>query len=217
MKQTTLKNRRNQMQSSGIATCRNAIARIAIVTSLFLISVLATLPEVSRAQPSCPDPTWALYMYDTTLASGCELHIYYCTKTFAGYLETYIEEIDPQNDLCDGIDPQLLICEASELILTDPIVLNNLPPCPTTMMSYQSFSHSCWEYHFRPAGGPQYIPCCDAGVCVESVTVCSNGTAPVLTAHSWSSYGTCPCAPPPTPPIAWTDGTCYTVACGICE
>jgi hypothetical protein len=65
-------NCRNQMQPLGIATYRIAITRVIAVTTLLVISFLATLPEVSRAQPCglCSDITIG-YVTPYTLPCQC--------------------------------------------------------------------------------------------------------------------------------------------------
>ena len=76
MKPIEFNNLRNRMQSSGIAPCRNAIARIIFVTSLLIISVLASLPEVSRAQLPCNANCHYLTLNESDLTNincvGCQ-------------------------------------------------------------------------------------------------------------------------------------------------
>jgi hypothetical protein len=52
-------NRRYQNQPFRIATYRNTLSRVMMITTFLVISLLASLPEVSRAQPcgSCSDIT----------------------------------------------------------------------------------------------------------------------------------------------------------------
>ena len=53
MRQIKSDNRRNQMQPFRIATYRSTLSRVLWVTTFLIISLLASLPEVSRAQLPC--------------------------------------------------------------------------------------------------------------------------------------------------------------------
>jgi hypothetical protein len=209
------------LRSSGLILSARRARRTLWVLTAFVAIMVVCCNFASNARAQCPDMTWnGPVTYDTTLASGCELKIIYCWRLVGVNLETWVEEVDAQNDICDGTDPQQWICEASELILSDITLASQLPNCPLTMTGYSSHSQTCWFYHFRPAGGPQYLPCCSSGTCTETATVCWNTTTHTVTvsSHSWASSGTfCSCTTPPTPPIKWIDGTCYTVTCGFCE
>ena len=95
------------MQSSGIATCRKAIARIFTITSLLIISVLATLPEVSHAQPcsSCND----ISIYDTGYS--------FCTCT----------DSSCTGGLCDNFSHWTIVLSASATCCIDSIAVTPPP------------------------------------------------------------------------------------------
>ncbi|MFI5201107.1 MAG: hypothetical protein ACHQNE_01810 [Candidatus Kapaibacterium sp.] len=107
---------------------------------LFVITMLATLPEVSRGQ-SCPGdgqgpaPDPATCEWQTTSAeadipgTNCDVIVYYCSRECPGYdPQVWIEEVDlgPGNgDNCDGLTGQQIIDAGKLIALNDEgIILN---------------------------------------------------------------------------------------------
>ena len=143
------------------AAYRNAISRIAFVTTFLVISFLAALPEVSRAQ--CPDstgpapnPDSVAWVQDTTEqmipGTDCSIYIYFCYREIPSSpdtIQTYLDgvAIDSTTD-CDSLADSTLIDQGRNLLGPAVAIIfqSQLEPCiKGGYIIEEVFSPTCWS------------------------------------------------------------------------
>ncbi len=147
---------------SQFATYRNAITRVAFLTTFLVITFLASLPEVSRGQDlGCPDSTgpgpnpdsipWVQdSAYVTIPGTACSMEIYFCYRqTDFDTLQTWLDgaSIDSNTD-CDSLADSTLIYEARVLLgqAVAGLFGNLLEPCyKNYYIMEEVFSPTCWS------------------------------------------------------------------------
>jgi hypothetical protein len=211
------------MQSSGIATCRNAIARIVVVTSLLVISVLASLPEVSRAQtPECPTSllppgcSWGNSngsVNVTIPGTTCTVQVQYCYVCCNGQNYFYMYNMFPQSSDCDAVDPQLYENAAAAMIMT-LIGEGGCNPCPNGSTLTTVAFPTCWVK--GGISGAYTFSGCGTTTCycsLSATVTCINGVAH-LSGCTETTVGTCStCTTDPGASNLWVTGTCYSLSC----
>jgi Secretion system C-terminal sorting domain len=180
---------------SQFATYRSAISRVVVLTTFLVISFLACLPEVSRAQ--CPDSTgpapnpdivpWTQdSAYVQIPGTDCFVEVYYCERSIPGTPSDTIQAwldgvlVDSTTD-CDSLSDSTLIVDAQ--LMLDTLVAtdyqDNLEPCIKPGFTIlQAYSPACWEPHnvgLPGAGGLYVSPCISSGAyCEKECQVCYN-------------------------------------------
>ena len=225
---------------SQFATYRIALSRVMVLTSLLVISFLATLPEVSRAQTftcpssSFPSPgtTWYGPLYMNELISGtmCTVQITFCEGVESdGTIDFYIEAVNPSDADCGPpLTQSQLILGGIAAFESDPNVLSvgggpifTIPSCVGGY--YQEVSYTvayCWQMAWPPPPPPDchcgitpfYIPCTgDVSYCVKSCEWCYDVASSQYEETNCTSSGTFQGECSDPPPDGWVTGTCYDI------
>jgi Secretion system C-terminal sorting domain len=217
---------------SQFATYRSAISRALVVTTFLVISFLASLPEVSRAQ--CPDSTgpapnpdivpWTQdSAYVQIPGTNCSVEVYYCEReipgspgdTIQGYLDGVL--IDSSTD-CDSLSDSTIITDAQ--LMLDTLVATDyqsrlvlcIKPGFTIL---QAYSPACWEPHnvgLPGAGGLYVSPCFSVGAyCEKECQVCYDALAGEIEIQNCVEYsvGIILCAGGGP----WNPGGCFLASC----
>ena len=165
---------------SQFATYRITLSRVIVVTTFVVISLLAMLPEVSRAQcppANVPDPSITVpwdgpnHQYET-LSSGCLVLVTYCIRYVGGVEQVIFTGVFPWNDPspsnpCNGMAPGDIIRQGIQEVMTDANIglMNQLNPCDgTTYTIISDITATCWgiQHSINPATGylqDYYGPC----------------------------------------------------------
>jgi hypothetical protein len=179
-----IQNTMAHIKHNRFATYRIAISRVIAVTTFLVISFLATLPEVSRAQ--CPDPSWTYCSAPqfVLIPPNCIEEVYYCWKVIGGQMNFIIEYVQPdQWDSCNTLPPAELIIDAVTGFETNPPNPADIfiPPCGEgSVATYEYQVCDCWEvinnnYAQNDPRAPVGAPCgfCSYfGVCPGSTSEC---------------------------------------------
>jgi hypothetical protein len=208
---------------SQFATYRIAISRVAIATTFLVISFLAVLPGVSRAQ--CP-PGWATYgEFPVNIAgTSCTVNVYTCV----GYDSiTHVEEIEPYliaEDTpwtCDSIPWNTIIQEALDSF--PGVAIAGFPNCGSGSYEIlEMYAANCWSYqliHYSHGVEVQeFLPCLAAEYCVKQCQYCVDpvsGYVQISSCAYWTiNAGGCSDAIPAGPGGPSVPATCYLL--GLC-
>jgi hypothetical protein len=236
MRPITSDNRRNQMQPFRIATYRIALSRVIILTSFLVISLLAALPEVSRAQ--CPDSTgpspnpdsceWhSSSVYSEVPGTDCWDSVYFCyrncTSTLPDTSQIWISEVVPDlTSACDSLTPLQLIENAETQVVTHLAGEGYIPAdveCgyPDLDLYYvTTYVPSCWKATAKAGGGNVFSGCIQEPLCYCQTTcqICvgNNEVLTIFNCQSTSVYY-CGCMNVIFPSSGWTLDECYDIVC----
>jgi hypothetical protein len=213
---------------SQFATYRNAIARVALVTSFLVISFLATLPGVSRAQ--CPDstypypgPAWngSTSIEEIVAGTTCVVTVTFCYRTESdGTVHYYISAITPFADsACNALPFQQLILGGIAGFENDygskGLVIPNCPSSIPVKYTVQD----CWQELPPLEPDPVVIleACPDgSSYCLTTCMLCKDPTTHILntSCSSISVFGGA-CNALPGSGFSWAFNTCYDInPCG---
>jgi hypothetical protein len=211
------------MQSSGIAICRNAIARMIVVTPLLIILFLSSLQEVSRAQcptgilpPGC---SWNLTGQYFVFVPGtsCSVTADFCSACCNGQIYFYIYNMTPSSSACDDVDPQQMenaLVASNFTYGTLAFSGCSLGTCPATTV-VNVMTPTCWQKN-GVAGAWTYSGCGTGSCyCVASAQVCITQPGNVITLSGCTStqIGVCTCTPDPGAANLWITGQSYQLMC----
>jgi hypothetical protein len=195
-----------------------------------IVSVFASLPEVSQAQ--CPDstmpdpgPAWSgPYTKVITIpGSLCQETITYCDRDRNGGLgplnwEVYITSVTPvSGSICTGISPETMIQTAFDSISIGDSLDFDAPDCGH--LNYQSvttFRMGCWKFQYDPNRIPIFSACEGGNYCTMTCQVCRDPVTHKLIVHACTltTVGD-PNCPVAAPGLAdWKEGVCYNLPCG---
>ena len=198
---------------------------------LFAITMLAILPEVSRAQcppndPSTgPDPWVGNWMGPWTqrvqlAGTNCWVTYTACSRegmdpVFGTFYATYIESVtpDPSSD-CSGLAPdQMIKLLFHQMETTGSAAI--IGPCTNGTTFTVTMASSCWEdIPFQWTDGlwyPAYSTCGNPDdYCRMDCQVCQNPDGTYNTSCTWSGSSNPACTPLPSPDL-WQTNTCYDV------
>jgi hypothetical protein len=163
---------------SQFATYRIAISRVMLATTLLVISLLTTLPEVSRAQ--CP-PGWATYGYFPVNIAGtsCSVNVYICVNYDS---ITHVEEIEPYQITedtpwtCDSIPWYQVIQEALDSL--PGVAIPVFPNCGSGSYEIlQMYASNCWSYIPLLPSGVAIYSCANPEYCVKQCQYCQDSVS----------------------------------------
>jgi hypothetical protein len=201
---------------SQFATYSNAISRIIVGTTFLVISFLASLPEVSQAQPTCPSGyTVGPFEIFSSLPGGCSFGIWYCDSIYDGgdSIKSYIEEIDlDTSSPCNFGNYDSVVQLAGIAVNQDRAEIPNCSMGAVTIRSvYQAV---CWTPQIF-FGNMKLTPCetiDELGFCIYTCTLCYDQVAGHLDSYNcaYTTDGFTPdCSTGP-----WMFNTCHVVGCG---
>ena len=188
---------------------------------LLAITMLATLPEVSKAQ-TCPPDGWERYNWTgpyTVIESVpdpnggyCPVLVYYCLPVDPTEPIIYIDGVEAQSG-CDDMSGDQIIKGAEEQVYLDPTLMAKLgvPNCQELpAISVELALASCWAFY--PVGSPTipfYYPCSLDAFCLLRVIECIDNSGSVQVHQTDAEVlGVSECDPPlPT----WVPLHCYDI------
>jgi hypothetical protein len=226
---------------SQFATYRTAIARVFFLTTFLIISFLAALPEVSRAQ--CPDSTgpapnpdsipWINdpmgQQYQQIPGTDCFVTYDYCERQVGDSIQVWVEDIIPDSsNACDSLTPGELIVDVDSMVAvleasTNPLVPDCIKGFSVTVQVFQA---ECWEAGENPCficigrqSATGYFPCSFGHWCETSCECCwlynardATFSLQVSNCTTANTYVSDLCAPPPLG-NQWAWGACFTQGC----
>jgi hypothetical protein len=203
---------------SQFATYRSAISRVAFLTTFLVISFLASLPEVSRAQVTCPTGWSGPTSWAYTMWCGTGITVWWCDSlnNSTNTDRRLIEEIDIASDSSGCTDDIAIIWSADSAVMDYPLGPHI---CGTSGSGYniQSVMQACcWSPAYIP-GQKSLLPCATEnfeGYCVYTCDVCRTLSGGIVTTNcSTTTIGFPPSCALPPPGNNFSLSQCYVVGC----